>query len=311
MRLNLRLDTTRLLLLVAMGLASSACKDNGPPERGPGLVRTESPKGGRTPAQPVATADLDSPCRVAHVEWRDRSAPTLAEGTVTIERLKGVVAGELESGEPGWTLFLELAVAPAAEAPGEFHFGVRGFLKDLNQIPPPVLEASAAGERLARSKCGDGGTKSDCHIDLWGEILAQPLQKVMGELSFLCTARQLSGAELIEALSHANSWQRGELARVAGELGDKSVAPALRGLLDGDEIAVQLRAIAALGRLQDDEAIPQLVKLTQGAEETVVRAVMVALADIGSAEARRYLETWAEHHPLLTMRELAGELLGE
>ena len=215
----------------------------------------------------------------------------------------------MESGEPGWTLFLELAVAPAAEGVGQFHFGVRGFLKDLNQVPAPVLEASASGEQGSAAVCDDGWTGAECRESLWRAVLASPLEKVLGELSFLCEVRQMDGAGLVKALERADSWQQAELARGAGELGDTTVIPALRPLLDADEAGVQLRAIAALGRLQDEGSVPRLVRLTQGAPEAVVHAVMVALADIESAEARRYLQTWAEHHPLLSMRELAGELL--
>jgi hypothetical protein len=309
MDLKSPLTAQQLILLLVCGLALLSCKDesvNLVP--GQGVLLAE--RTGRVDPR-TAIAPVDSPCRVAQIEWRDRSAPLLVEGLDGETWLESLVAGRTELGKPGWTLFLELAVAPAASAPGEFHFGVRGFLKDLNQVPPPVLESTVSGEQVLETACGEGWSGSACRQTLWEGVLADPLAKVVGELTFLCEVRRMDGAALTAALLQADSWQEAELARTAGELGDKTVAPALRKLLDSSDSKVQLRAIAALGRLQDEAAIPLLVRLTRGAEESTVHAVMVALADIESAEARRYLKTWSEHHPLLSMRELAKGLLGE
>jgi hypothetical protein len=312
MDLNRPVIASRSVLAVACGLMLLCCQDESSDlVPGRGVVHTKESAQADPRRRPAAVVPVDAPCRIAHLEWRDRSAPPLLEGSDGETWLSSRVAGETKSGDPGWTLFLELAVSPATETPDIFHFGVRGFLKDLNQVPPPVLESAAAGEQSLSADCGEGWSGSSCRQTLWQGVLAEPLTKVMGELTFLCEVRRMNGAALTEALAQADAWQEAELARTAGELGDKTVAPALRKLLDSSDSRVQLRAIAALGRLQDEGAIPQLVRLTRGAEEKTIHAVMVALADIESAEARRYLETWAEHHPLLSMRELARGLLGE
>ncbi len=311
MELTSQIVVRRLTLLVACGLALLCCR-NESADLVPsgGVVHTR--QGTADPGiRPAPVAPVDSPCRIAHIEWRDRSAPPLLSGSEGDSWLRGQVGDQAAAGEQGWTLFLELAVSPAAGTPEQFHFGVRGFLKDLNQVPPPVLESAAAGEQDLDVECGEDWSGSSCRHALWQGVLAEPLGKVMGELNFLCEVRQMDGAALAKALSQADTWQQSELARTAGELGDKTVAPALRKLLSSSVGKVRLRAIAALGRLQDEGAIPDLVRLTQGADERTLHAVIVALADIDSVESRRYLETWAEHHPLLSMRELAKGLLGE
>lgn len=308
MKLPITLSAQLLMLVLAVSCALLACRNEEQASApfGAGIVGSAQAPPERLPA---ATPEaLDSPCRIAHIEWRDRSTPVLPAGTLTTSLLGELLGDLMESGEPGWTLFLELAVTRSAKDPGELQYGVRGFLKDLNQVPPPVLEALAAGEAGPIVDCDDWSGQA-CQRGLREKVLVPPLQLVLRELSFLCEVRQMDGETLVAALAQADPWQQVELVRAAGELGDGAVAPAIRALLATDHEKVKLGAIGALGRLRDEAALPQLVRMTQGAPETTVRAVMVALADIGSAEARRYLETWARHHPLSAMRELAGELL--
>ena len=297
------------LLALGVCLVLLACKEQTTSEAslGSGVIGSRE----ATPGGPPASLQDpgDSPCRIAHIEWRDRSTPSLPLGTITAGLLEEMLPGHTGSGEPGWTLFVELAVTPSEADLGQLHFGVRGFLKDLNQVPPPVLEALATGEIGATADCNNGWNGAGCGDSLRTTGLEAPLRQVMEELSFLCRARRMDGDALVTALRGADAWQQAQLARRAGELGDTTTAPALRRLLDSNDDVVKLSAIAALGRLHDVAAIPQLVRMTQGAAESIVRAVMVSLADIGSAEARRYLETWAQHHPLNNMRELAAELL--
>jgi hypothetical protein len=286
-------------LLRAAAVALIACNNSTP---APPLTPAPSPS-----SPPGAQQPVDAPCQIAALEWRDRSDPPLLEKAQDESWLRSLL---LPSPVParGWTLFWELAVVPADHGEGRFHYGIRGFLKDLNQAPAPVLEAGQAAEGEVAG-CGTGLASAGCRERLRAELLTEPSRLVLEQLLFQCRSRVLTTEQLLEAFKKASKWQLLGLAQAAGEMGDASLVPDLVRLLEGASQPLAIRVIGALGRIGSPVAVGPLVRQAQGAPEAVVRAVMVALADIGSPAARRYLETWSEHHPLAELRALAGSLV--
>ncbi len=253
----------------------------------------------------------ETPCNLARIEWRDRTEPALLVGDTGTAWLDAAAADHFPRTDAGWTLFLELAAVASDLHEGKVHIGVRGFLKDPSRLPPPVLEAVDAALEPLPEVCSAGFAQAGCAEALWRDALAASVGEVARQLRFQCDVRHLDGAGLAAAFAGAEPWQQAVLATAAGELGDPASVPALLALLDDADPPIRLRAVAALGRLQAADAVSPLVRLTQGADEPLLRAVVVALSDIGTADARRYLATWAEHHPLTEIRELAAELLGQ
>ncbi len=250
---------------------------------------------------------MDAPCQIAALEWRDRSDPPVLTGPQGDGWLRTLLLPSLVPAT-GWTLFWELAVVRATQGEDRFHFGIRGFLKDLSQLPSPVLEAGQAAEGVVVG-CGANWAGAKCRQRIQAELLAAPSKAVKEQLLFQCRVRTMAAEQLLEALTGAPEWQLLVLAQAAGELRDAALVPGLIPLLEGASRPLAIRLIGALGRIGSPAAVGPLVQRAQGAPEGVVRAVMVALADIDSPEARRYLDTWAAHHPLVEFRELAGSLL--
>ncbi len=106
----------------------------------------------------------------------------------------------------------------------------------------------------------------------------------------------------------------GVLAESASEAGERHLAaavPALVRLTTHPNLQVATRAGAALGLLKaaSPEALQALVRMTEGPTTERHRVAIMALGDLGTPEARRYLDTLAVGHPSPDLRELARERL--
>jgi len=112
-----------------------------------------------------------------------------------------------------------------------------------------------------------------------------------------------------ELLRSPDAWVRAKAAVAAGERGLSDLSGELAKLVEEPDVSVAMPAIAAIGRLRAGEHVTLLVRRAQATDENVVRTVAVALSDIGTPEALRYLRDWAENHPLTEIRELASDLL--
>jgi len=137
------------------------------------------------------------------------------------------------------------------------------------------------------------------------------LDQLLLRLELRCRLETGPDQAVGELLRAEDPWARGQAAMAAGERGLHQFVDLLTDLAREEDTQVCLPAIGALGRLRARGTIPQLVECTRGAPDSVVRAVAVALADMGGAEARPYLKQWAAHHPSAAIRELVTRLLAE
>lgn len=100
-------------------------------------------------------------------------------------------------------------------------------------------------------------------------------------------------SEVIAILSPGGSATPNTLLAAVGQAGDRqltgSVEPLMR-LLDGTDRNVVLRAIGALGRIGDPQAVRALGRLALSPAPEVPFAAMQAIADIGGDRAIRTLE---------------------
>lgn len=107
----------------------------------------------------------------------------------------------------------------------------------------------------------------------------------------------------------------GILAEAASEAGERRLTDtgdALIKLTTHTNRRVAARAGAAIGLLKLDtpDAIKALVALTEGPDTEKHLVAIHALGDIGTTEAKRYLEVIALGHPNPLIRQLARERLG-
>jgi len=124
--------------------------------------------------------------------------------------------------------------------------------------------------------------------------------------------RRASDAELRTALGSSN--HAGVLAEASSEAGERGLTdtvPELVRLTRHPNVRVATRAGAALGLLKvaSPEVIGALVGMTEGPEPEKHLIAIHALADLGTPEARRYLESLALGHPSPALREIARERL--
>jgi len=145
--------------------------------------------------------------------------------------------------------------------------------------------------------------------DVVGELTRDGADALFGQVR----VRYFDDAAIRAAL--ATSDHPGILAEAASEAGERRLADAsldLARLTAHANRRVAIRAGAALGLLRrdDPETIKALVRLTEGPDTEKHLVAVHALADIGTAETRRYLEVIAVGHPNPTIRQLARERLG-
>lgn len=159
-----------------------------------------------------------------------------------------------------------------------------------------------------------GGTAGGTGIERLTEALRQVVADGADGLFGQARMRRASDAELASTL--AGSDHPGLLAEAASESGERrltGVVPDLVRLTGHPNARVATRAGAALGLLKvaTPEVIRALVRMTDGAEPERHLVAIHALGDLGTPEARRYLESLAVGHPSPALREIARERLRE
>lgn len=153
---------------------------------------------------------------------------------------------------------------------------------------------------------GDGAGRLAEAVD---EVAREGADALYGQVKI----RHVDDLALRAAL--ATSDHPGVLAEAASEAGERrlsDVGPRLVELTRHPNRRVATRAGAALGllRLDTPEVIRALVALTEGPDSEKHLVAVHALGDIGSTEARRYLDMIALGHPTPAIRSLARERLG-
>ena len=98
-------------------------------------------------------------------------------------------------------------------------------------------------------------------------------------------------------------------ARACGDRDITACSEGLVGLLGDERSRVAAAAIVALGQVGAVDVVPAIVKRTARADPLVVRAAVLALGELGTDEARRYLTLWSSGHPAPDVRDMAREML--
>ncbi len=81
--------------------------------------------------------------------------------------------------------------------------------------------------------------------------------------------------------------------------------------LQHPEKETPIRAAWLLGQLKDKRAVPHLIKLVKKTEDVyIARAAVQALGEIGTLEARQFLETLADHQAKMVRDEVRRILSG-
>ena len=327
-----------LCLAIAIAIAVPACRKQD--------AFSSFEKTRRAPTAPDAVPQAPSPkpqsskptpisCGVGEIELMEFGGQGLLPAAVAKQALADFageyLAGRLGTGDADMKLFVQYALRRSEVGEPTLFFGAKGFLKgppppsvggppSLPGEPPPslvgtspletVLEADAQQDMVAPDECAADLTEPACRSLVLEKLVLPAFEQLVRRLSLLCRMEGSCSSALSAMLKSPDPWVRAHAARAAGEQGFSDLTDELITLLDDEDLQVVLPAVGALGRLGAAQGVPALVRRAERADEGVVRAVAVALADIDSPEARKFLLNWVESHPLTSIRKLATELLG-
>ncbi len=98
-------------------------------------------------------------------------------------------------------------------------------------------------------------------------------------------------------------------ARACGDRDISACGDGLKGFIEDERSRVAAAAIVALGQIGAADVVPAIVKRTARAAPLVIRAAVIALGELGTDEARRYLTLWSSGHPDPDVRDMAREML--
>lgn len=144
-------------------------------------------------------------------------------------------------------------------------------------------------------------------------LLDEGLAHLVTGLEFEATPFASSDSGLVALLEAAGS----ETDRVLPVLRHiarrriREALPQLRALLDNDDPEILLGVIAALGEMGDADAVSPLIDLISRRHRDLTIQVLPVLGEIGTVEARQYLETVATGHQAEQVRAVALEIIRE
>jgi len=211
---------------------------------------------------------------------------------------------------------LQAGVAPRAVPRTE---GEAGALRVVYLLTP--LDGDAGWSLGIKSlwEVMDGPLRQPVSVDLARDLAAdvdlevaarEAFEGLAGTLTFRCRlstvpAEALPGlrADLVE-VDDLVAW-----SRACGDRDMATCGEGLVGLLADPRERVAAAAALALGMAGVESAIPAMVERTTRADPLVVRAVVLALGELGTEEARRYLRLWSEGHPDPEVKGLAAEMM--
>jgi len=162
-----------------------------------------------------------------------------------------------------------------------------------------------------------GGTAGGTGRARLDEVVRQVARDAADGLFGQATTRHQADARILDNLSlptDGAAAHDGILSESASEAGERrltAAVPDLVRLTAHANTRVAVRAGAALGLLKvaTPDVLHALVKMTEGPNPQRHLVAIHALADLGTPEARRYLDSLATGHPLAAIRELARERL--
>ena len=155
-----------------------------------------------------------------------------------------------------------------------------------------------------------GGAVSSARLR---RLLDEGLAHLVTGLEFEATPFASSDSGLVALLEAAGS----ETDRVLPVLRHiarrriREALPQLRALLDNDDPEILLGVIAALGEMGDADAVSPLIDLISRRHRDLTIQVLPVLGEIGTVEARQYLETVATGHQAEQVRAVALEIIRE
>ncbi len=163
---------------------------------------------------------------------------------------------------------------------------------------------------------GVGGTANERLLEALRSVLADGAANLFGQARM----RNAPDADIVSTL--ATSEHPGLLAEAASEAGERKLVktvPDLVRLTANAHTQVATRAGGALGLIaagsselataEVDVIIRALVRMTDGPEPERHLVAINSLADLGTPDAKRYLESLAVGHPSAALREVAREHL--
>ena len=315
--------TLATVLLACQETMTNPWAQNAPPESASTAQKDEEPEEIPTapaPGKKAITIDVSKspfpPCRVGQVEARDLSEPLIIE----VGRLESMVLASVEKEFPGSTdkpgafkLQLQLAVREADTQNTSPGSPVRVFLGGTAHLGAPatpvaiVLETASQQDHELSPVCTKDPQSKGCREWVSEELMPPLVNDMVHHLSVRCQMEH--SPDLTPFLQSEDPSIRIDACRVAGDRKDPQFEELVLKLTGDSSREVALACVGSLALFATDESVPKLVQASTRAHPDVVRQVAVALADIGTPLALKYLRNWAQGHPTQSIRELAKMLL--
>ncbi len=256
------------------------------------------------------------PCRVGKVEARDLSEPAMIEEGP----LAGMVLAYADREFPGsvekpgvFKLQLQVAVREGEAEDTASGNPLRIFLGGTAHLSAPatpvdiVFETASQQDQELSPLCADDPQSNQCKEWVFQELMPPLVDEMVHHLSMRCQMEH--SPDLTPFLQSADTAVRIDACRVAGDRKDPQFEELVLGLAGDESREVALACVGALALFATDKSVARLVRASTRAHLDVVRQVAVALADIGTPLALKYLRNWAQGHPSAAIRELARSLL--
>ena len=158
---------------------------------------------------------------------------------------------------------------------------------------------------LYRARIRGSETALEAGHRLVGEGIADLVDGIRAEAA----PRVAESEDLLALLDDTESEARLAVVREIHRRRYEPAAEPLRAHLSSPDLELVIASASALGRLQDPEAVGPLINLISREHRELTELVLPILGEIGSLEARSYLETVADAHERGRIRELARQVL--
>ncbi|MBM4352345.1 MAG: HEAT repeat domain-containing protein [Deltaproteobacteria bacterium] len=299
-------------LLVLAAAVPPGCRDA---EEGRGISAATESAGSRPVSEEPRGPEGREVCRPAHVRTRCVSAGTSAWlPEPAVERVVGQALerrfGQTDASSAALAVEYALRFSQG-EGAGTAFLGIGGRLHGSSPTGPIDLREEVAADIPWPVECSmspPGPAGGACR-DRLEDALAAPVERMVGHLATRCELRSCDRRQTGRLLGSDDEWERIEAVRSVGECRFEGMAEGLIPLLDSPDARVALAALAALGQTGWAGGVAAIVRRSQAADERIQRAAAQALADIGTAQALRYLNDWARYHPDPSIRDLCAELV--
>ena len=293
---------------LAIALLLGGCKHKAPPAAEP--ARAEEP-----PPPVVAKPAPSNPPGALRVRLAVVDQTSEDERPVALEADLLDMAGEaarraglapdddgaLAGIEVHYGLFVDGKPAPRAE---------KGLLTWAAQVSLRV-EDGGLGEDLTSVSRSESPYVRGAAPDLrkvLREVLGVAMEQALRDAAAQAKFRSLGAAEALAALDSEHAEERWAAMRRLADLRHTEAIPKIAAFLeDEDDLTVDV-AVAALGQIRDERAVEPLARAAEGPNVDRALAVVEALAAIGGAKARKYLDLIGASHPSERVRDRVKEL---